>query len=155
MTTIRRARPEDSDSLWQVHTRAIRELCGDSYSEEEIQSWLRVLKSSRYRESIANTVFLVAENDDRVVGFGNLDQKNGRVEAVYVCPECARRGVGKKILDTLEATARESGLRSLQLWSTVNAIPFYQSAGFRLQPQKRHLLASGMVVCSYMVKELC
>ena len=154
MITIRRAKQEDRELIWRVHIRAIKEICKSHYSEDELQSWSGVLKPLRYKEAISSKTFFVAEESDVIVGFGQLDQENGRVEAMYVSPDHIRRGIGRKILYALESVAQKSDLTVLHLWASLNAIPFYKSAGYTVQQQTSHLLPFRMVARVSMVKKL-
>jgi GNAT superfamily N-acetyltransferase len=121
--TIRRAKQVDKGAIWQVHVRAIKEVCKTHYSERELKMWTEVLKPDRYEEQISD-------------------------------PEHLRQGVGIKILQALENEALDSGLKRLCLTSSLNAVGFYEMAGYRPQRQKRWLLPSEMVVCVTMTKEL-
>ena len=154
MITIRRATQRDRESIWNVHIRAIQEICKSHYSPKEIADWSEVLKPLRYNEPIKRGSFFVALDDNVIVGFGNLNQDSGEIEAVYVAPEYVRRGVGREILQALESVAREVGLTVLRLSSSLNAVQFYENAGYRRQKQKRYLLPCEMVACLPMVKEL-
>src|SRR5215212_3464267 len=91
MFTVRRAREEDSEAIWHVHMRAIRDIANSHYTPEEIEAWASPRKSGHYVESIQNKEFYVAEEDDAVIGFGTLNQKQGEIEAVYVSSEVVRR----------------------------------------------------------------
>ena len=152
--TIRRARQEDRGAIWHVHTRAIREVCRSHYSERELQIWTEVLKPDRYTEQIRKGPFYVAVQDGSIIGFGNLNQKSGEIEALYVAPDHVGRGVGMGILQALENVALNSGLKLLRLSSSLNAVRFYEMAGYKPQRPKRWLLPSEMVVCVPMIKEL-
>jgi len=152
--SIRRARQEDKGAIWHVHTRAIREVCKSHYSERELQIWTDILKPARYREPIKNGPFYVAVEGGSIIGFGNLNQKSGEIEALYVDPDHVGRGVGMLILEALENVATNSGLKLLCLSSSLNAVKFYEMAGYRRQKQKRCLLPFEMVICVPMIKEL-
>jgi GNAT superfamily N-acetyltransferase len=154
MLTIRKARHKDRESIWNVHLRAIQEVCSSHYSQKEIEDWSEVLKPTRYNEPIKRGSFYVAVDDNAIVGFGNLNQESGEIEAVYVAPEYVRRGVGREILKALESVARDVGLTVLRLSSSLNAVQFYENAGYRRQKQKSYLLPREMVACLPMVKEL-
>lgn len=154
MVTIRRATIEDIKSIWNVHIRAIQEVCKSHYSSKEIEDWSQVLKPARYNQPIKRGSFFVAVDDDLIVGFGNLNQDSGEIEAVYVAPEYVGRGVGREILQVLESAARDLGLTILRLSSSLNAVHFYENAGYGQQRQKRYLLPGEMVACLPMVKEL-
>jgi len=154
MVTIRPAKQEDLQSIWRVHTRAIKEVCKNHYSAREIKAWAAVLKPARYRGSIEKGVFFVAVEDEDIVGFGNLNRDTCEVEAMYVDPDHLRRGVGMKILRNIETVARDCGLTTLRLTSSLNAVPFYQKAGFEPQKHTKYLLPFDKVPCVPMVKEL-
>lgn len=155
MFTVRRAREEDCEGVWRVHTRAIRGIANSHYTPEEIESWAGPRKPEHYVESIRNKEFYVAEEDGAVVGFGALGLEQKEIEAVYVSPEVVRRGVGSAILRRLEERARELGIKSLKMDASLNAVPFYKSAGYESQKQTTHRLASGVEIgCVLMTKEL-
>ena len=135
MITIRRATQRDRESIWNVHIRAIQEICKSHYSPKEIADWSEVLKPIRYNEPIKRGSFFVAVDDNVIVGFGNLNQDSGEIEAVYVAPAYVGRGVGRQILQALESVAREVGLTVLRLSSSLNAVQFYENAGYRRQKQ--------------------
>lgn len=154
MITIRRATLRDRESIWNVHIRAIQEVCKSHYSQKEIEDWSEVLRPTRYNEPIKRGSFYVAVDDNVIIGFGNLNQDSGEIEAVYVAPEYVRRGVGSGILQALESVARDAGLTRLYLSSSLNAVQFYENAGYRRQKQRRYLLPCEMVACLPMAKEL-
>ena len=154
MSIIRKAKKEDCESIWHVHIRAIRNVCGSHYTREEIDSWTAVLKPIRYKNAIISGTLLVAVNGEAIVGFGNLNRDSGEVEAVYVDPEYVNLGIGIRLLRALERAAQEAGLTSLHLSSSLNAVPFYERAGYKPEKHSRYLLPFGMVACVPMVKEL-
>lgn len=155
MFTIRRAREEDSEGIWRVHTRSIRKITSSHYTLEEIESWAGPPKPEHYVESIRNKEFYIAEEGSAVIGFGTLDHRQNEIEAVYVSPEVVRRGVGSAILRRLEGRAQELGLKSLKMDASLNAVPFYKSAGYEPQKEMNHCLASGVEIgCVLMTKQL-
>lgn len=155
MFTVRRAGEEDCEGIWRVHKRAIREIASSHYTPEEIEAWASPRKSEHYVESIRNKEFYVAEEDGAVIGFGTLNHKQNEIEAVYVSPAVVRRGVGLAILRRLEERARDLGIKSLKMDASLNAVPFYKSAGYESQKEMKHRLASGVEIsCIFMTKDL-
>lgn len=155
MFTVRRAREEDCEGIWRVHTRAVREISSSHYTPEETESWAGPREPENYVESIRSKQFYVAEEGGAVIGFGTLDYRQNEIEAVYVSPDAVRRGVGSAILRRLEERARALGLKSLKLDASLNAVPFYESAGYEAQKEMKHPLASGLEIgCVLMTKEL-
>lgn len=80
--------------------------------------------------SHAENLWLVAvDGADSVTGVGSLGP-GGKVTAIYVDPEMVHRGIGKMLLDSLEAEAVQRGLEEVTLLSSRTALPFYERCGF-------------------------
>jgi GNAT superfamily N-acetyltransferase len=155
MAVIRRATPEDADVIGAVHMRAIREISASHYSQEDIAAWGTSRHPEFYLDSIRNKEFYVATEDDVVVGFGTFNQKSGEMEAVYVSPDRVRRGIGFKLLQVLEERASSHQVMDVYLKSSLNAIPFYERAGYTQRKAAKHRLQSGIEIpCVIMNKEL-
>jgi putative acetyltransferase len=81
-------------------------------------------------------MFLVAREDGRAVGCGAirlLDSTSAEVKRMYVEPGDRGKGVGRFVLESLEAAARGMGVRSLVLETGDQqdaAIALYRGAGF-------------------------
>ena len=154
--SVRRARREDEEAIGRTHVASIRELCRTHYRPEEIEAWATASRGINfYVRAIERKDFYVAEEGGEIIGFATLNPAGGEVEAVYVHPATTRRGVGLKLLTTLEARAREGGLRSLHLCASLNAGEFYERAGFERRYLTSHRLANGVeIACVLMSKEL-
>lgn len=74
----------------------------------------------------------VAELDSEVVGFAIGNLRDGNIWALFVHPDHERRGVGRRLHDTLVASLFESG--QSRLWLTTDprtrAFKFYVAAGW-------------------------
>lgn len=155
MFTIRRARQEDKEAIWRVHGSAIRGRCASHYSREVIEIWAGRLRPEKYAEAIDRYEFFVAEEEGAVVGFGELGAEAGEIQGLYVSPDVKGRGVGRELLRTLEGRARAHGLKSLRLTSSLNAVAFYERAGFRAVEELTETIGPGVERASVrMFKEL-
>ena len=155
MLTVRRAVQEDREAVWRVHVRAVRETCAGHYPPEVISAWAGRLRPEKYEEAIRGGEFFVAEEGGAVVGFAELDRAGGEVAGLYVSPDAGRRGVGRTLLAALEERARAFGLGSLRLTSSLNAVAFYERAGFRRAGVETKSLGPGVERASVvMFKEL-
>ncbi len=155
MFNVRRATEIDCQAILRVHIRAVREIANSHYTSEEVAAWARLREPEHYAESIREKEFYIAEENGVIVGFGTLNQMQSEIEAVYVSPEVVRRGVGKAILQKLEERARDLSIKSLKMNASLNAVPFYKSAGYESQKEMKHRLASGVEIgCVLMTKEL-
>ena len=83
-----------------------------------------------------NARFFVARRGGNAIGCGALlvaDDGWGEVKRMWVAPEARGQGVGRKLLETIEAVARESELTMLRLETGIRqpeAIALYRSCGF-------------------------
>jgi putative acetyltransferase len=80
--------------------------------------------------------FLIARVDDVAVGCGAvrfLDSSTAEVKRMYVSPVARGTGVGRRLLEDLEAFARARGAQRLVLETgplQVEALALYESVGF-------------------------
>jgi len=69
-----------------------------------------------------------------------------RIRAFFVRPECARQGLGQRLLSHAESCAAGAGFRRAELMATLPGEPFYRALGYeRLEPVA-HRLPGGETV---------
>ena len=111
---IRRAVPADAGEIWAIRTRAILHGCASHYPPGDLAAWAARATPATCADAIATRHVVVALGaDGGLAGFAQLDPQEGTVEAVYVDPDRARRGVGRALLSALEDAAARLGLRVL------------------------------------------
>ena len=150
---IRKARPEDRDAICRVHRTAIAEICRAHYAPHAIAAWTGRLFPDIYLPVIAAHHFIVAEHEDMVVGFAQLDVAASAIEAVYVDPRHTRHGVGTALLGALEAHARGSGLTVLHLEASLNSVRFYEACGFSGVADALHELTPGIAIACVVMRK--
>jgi predicted GNAT family N-acyltransferase len=76
---------------------------------------------------------VLALRDGRAVGAARLREADGcaKAERVAVLPEARRLGVGHRLMEALEARAREQGHAALGLSAQLAAVRFYERLGYR------------------------
>lgn len=138
MVTVRPATPADRARIRECHVAAIREFGPEAYDERQVAAWAaKDDPVEDYPVEDDGHYLVVAELPDvsdsaesDVVGYGHLVPTEGEVRAVYVHPDAGGRGVGTAVLDTLEARARDLALDDVVLWASLNAVGFYERAGY-------------------------
>jgi GNAT superfamily N-acetyltransferase len=102
--------------------------------------------------------FLVAYLDGQPVGCGAIRKNEpgvAEIKRMYVAPHVRGRGVGRLVLDELEAIARQLGVRRLVLETgprQPEAIALYRRAGFVEIPLFGEYVGAEFSVC--MAKDL-
>lgn len=84
----------------------------------------------------ATAVVLAVFAEDLVIASGRIEAtinpKIWYASSIVVDDDTQRTGVGGILLEELEDFAREHGATQIQLWSSVDAISFYESHGYTL-----------------------
>jgi DNA-binding MarR family transcriptional regulator/GNAT superfamily N-acetyltransferase len=86
----------------------------------------------------------VAERNGAIVGSVFLVREStaiAKLRLLYVEPGARGLGIGRHLVDSCVAFARERGYRTLRLWTNdilVSARRIYQAAGFRLVREEQH-----------------
>lgn len=131
--TVRQGRPDDDVALVTVKGDAIEAGADDRYTAAEVAAWSpdvetiagygQALESDRY-------LVLVAELDGEVVGYGVVNVEGGTLPALYVDPDHRDAGIGSTLLGHIETSAAFSGVATLELLASQNAVGFYESLGY-------------------------
>lgn len=147
----------DRDAIISIHKQSIYGLCSEHYTEEEMKAWTERLTPALFDEGMKdlNNIGLVAADGNTVIGYGFFNVKDRELRALYVLPRRASQGVGKRIMARLEELSREKNINKLVLQSTINAVGFYRSLGYREIQTERHTVSENIsVACVRMEKDL-
>lgn len=158
---IREAVASDATAIVKVHYDAVHLTASKDYDAEILDDW-SILSDERIEnletqisKNPERSYMIVAEIDAHVVGFGEIVPVMRELRAIYVSPFAARKGVGKALLLTLEAAARERGVPELCLDSSLTAELFYLAHGYEIRGRSEHQLRSGRkMACIKMRKSL-
>ncbi len=155
MVIIRTAGLKDREAALRVRASAIRGICKSHYSKQEIKVWNEVARRKSAEPVPESYIVLVAEKGNEVVGLAMLDVDKKEVTSLYVHTEYGGEGIGSSLLRKLEDAAIGKGINSLQLRSTLNAVSFYEEAGYETKEKIKFLLTEEVQLdCVYMEKEL-
>lgn len=131
---VRPPREDELEAVAATHVAAAEAGGARAYDPETVESWAKRGERSPddYPVDDPATHFVVAVTGDReVAGFGELVPDEREVRAVYVHPDHERRGVGTALLAHLEGYARALDCQALTLQSSLNAVEFYERAGWQ------------------------
>ena len=153
MVELRPASKDDLAALWELRTRAVERGCAGHYGPEVLAAWLASPAPVSLQRHIEHGGGLVAVEDDAIVGYAVLDRLSGEVDAVFVDPGLHGRGIGRVLLDALEADARMAGLERLFLSASLNAVPFYRASGFMAMREELYAHRSGVGIPSVFMEK--
>jgi putative acetyltransferase len=158
---IRPASVEDAEGIVRAHYSAVHETAVKDYAAPVLAAWSRPVSARRitaHRTKMqtekAIVSYVAVDDSNKVLGFGELVPPE-TLGAIYVAASAGRRGVGSALIKTLEAKARELGMKMLRMESSLTAVPFYVRHGFHELERGEHHMADGVLMaCVKMEKAL-
>ena len=148
MLSIRQFRRDDADEVRRLFTEGQRQISAGV--ERELDSYIRDSLKGDLADIWGNYVdrpgsnFWVLKSGGQLVGIAGLQRRDSdtcELRRMAVDIGWRRRGLGRRLLETAEAFAREQGYTTICL-STITplqpAIALYEGTGYRLKGQSRY-----------------
>jgi predicted N-acetyltransferase YhbS len=127
--SIRPASVGDADAISHVIVAALRETNAKDYAPEIIARLEKNFSTAAVRRLIRKQRMFVAILRQQIVGTASLDGTMAR--SVFVAPNVQGMGIGSRLMVEVEKAAREAGLTTLVVQSSVTAEQFYVKLGFK------------------------
>jgi GNAT superfamily N-acetyltransferase len=168
---IRLATESDRRALSELIPASARGLSRGYYSDAQTESAIEHVFGTDSALIADGTYFVAEEVEDesgRLVGCGGWSRRRtlyggdqmksredplldpsaepARIRAFFVHPDCARRGIGTRILQACLDAARAAGFRRVTLASTLPGVPFYSALGFEEKERLEVPMPGGMTL---------
>ncbi len=149
---LRLYRPADLEELIRLFYHSVHTAARRDYTPEELDAWVASPESvdqAAWGESLAAHYTVVAEQDGKLLGFGDMDE-TGYLDRLYVHGEFQGQGVAASIAQALEGFARGLGVERIAVHASRTARGFFQSRGFQVvkaqQVERRGVLLENFVM---------
>ena len=126
---VRLAGEEDAVAISDVILASLRQTDVKNYPPKVIRQIEQSFSPSAVQHLIAEKTVIVAFSGNHIYGTASLD--GNRVRTVFVAPDIQRKGVGRRLVEELERTARGGNAPMLEVASSVAAEPFFTELGFK------------------------
>jgi putative acetyltransferase len=135
IVAIRRVTAADVEPLAALQEASIMRLGLAAYGEIKARAWARVGHEFKH-VLLEDGQFFVAEQAGERLGVGGwspdgMEAEVAWIRYLFVHPDHVRRGVGRRLLQAAEAAALGAGRARFDVWSSLNAVSFYQALGYR------------------------
>jgi putative acetyltransferase len=145
---IRPVGAADLDAVAALQERSIMTFGAPIYGEAKARAWARLGFEFRH-DLLGAGGFCVAERNGRIVGVGgwspdSLEPDVAWIRYLFVDPQAARRGIGRRLVEEAERSAGAAARPRLQVWASLNAVDFYRALGYRLQRRARWPVQAGI-----------
>ncbi|MCB9230877.1 MAG: GNAT family N-acetyltransferase [Bacteroidia bacterium] len=145
---IRPANLSDLDEIQTLFVETIRFTCKADYSPRQIQVWTSSVENrERWIEKLNRQYFLVAEKDQRIVGFASLENGN-YLDLLYVHKDFQRQGIANLLFQKIQSKARQPGFEKITSDVSKTARPFFEAKGFRVVQENKFSL-KGVEITNY------
>ena len=133
--------PADAKRCAEIFRLSIEELAADDYDEQQREAWAsRADDEKAFGAKLAGELTLLAMIDGEIAGFASLKGAD-EIDMLFIDPECARRGVGRALVDALTKLAEARGAKRLTAEASDVAKPLFERLGFTAQ--QRNLVRAG------------
>jgi GNAT superfamily N-acetyltransferase len=165
--TLRPATLDDVPVLGRLIAASARGLSRQDYSDAQIEAALGTAWGVD-TELIRDETYFVADAAGETIGCGGWSRRRtlfgadarvgresdvldpscdaARIRAFFIRPDCARRGIGRALLERCEAEARRHGFRSAELMATLPGQRLYRAFGYLAADAIRHPLGGGLTI---------
>lgn len=132
METVRDYRREDAGPICRLFYETVHSVNLKAYSPEQARAWAPAPPDpAAWHGRMSGRHTLVAEGDDGVVGFVELEE-DGHLDMLYCRRDAVGRGVGSLLYAAAEERAGELGLGGIFVEASITARPFFERRGFRV-----------------------
>lgn len=125
---IRLAKVIDAESLVKITDRSVRGLAKDSYSQDQINSWMNGRSKDTYIPRIKAGRVHIAEQNGEPIGY--IDVIPGEIICLFIIPEASGKGLGRLLMEIGLPLSRINHDGPIVIEATLNAEPFYAKFGF-------------------------
>lgn len=132
---IRKFKQSDAKEVSDLIARTLREVNVKDYSIEYIENDVKnltpeyLIEMSKWRHSY------VEYKNDKIWGFGSIGSYWGSEEessffTIFVLPEYQGKGIGRKIIETLEKDEYFLRAKRIEIPASITACQFYRKFGY-------------------------
>ena len=152
----------DAENLLRTRHDAVVNHKTDQYSNDLLNAWAPQVNEESIRteaEALKNPdrITIAAEDKDaqsKMVGLCTIGISEGLLKQCYVLPEYNGKGIARELVRQAENMAREKGLKSLKLSSSLIALNFYKKQGYKELNSYNYELDNGLQMPCIMMEKV-
>lgn len=132
---IRKFKEEDATDVSDLIARTLRETNIRDYSEDYIENDVKILTPEYLIKRSEWTHFYVVCDKDEIIGCGSIGPYWGKEDesslfTIFVLPEHQGKGIGRKIIETLENDEYFMRAKRIEIPASITACQFYRKMGY-------------------------
>ena len=132
---VRKFRQEDAGAVSELITHPLRTTNIKDYSEDLIENTAAHFTPEKVIERAGWTHFYVFCDGERIVGCGAIgpywgSETESCLFNIFVHPTCQGKGIGRKIIETLEADEFALRASRIEIPASITGCQFYRKLGY-------------------------
>ena len=132
---IRRFCEADAEKVSAMIICTLKTTNSKDYSENAINALVKQMQPSDISERAAWTHFYVVEEHDTIIGCGAIgpywgSETESSLFTIFVLPEYQGKGIGRKIIETLEQDEYFLRAKRVEIPASITAVNFYRKLGY-------------------------
>ena len=132
---VKRFQVNDADEVSELIIKTLRISNSKDYSAEFIENDVKRFSPEGVIERAGWTHFYVIRDNETIVGCGAIGPFWGKEDEsslfnIFVLPEYQGKGVGKKIIETLEQDEYFLRAKRVEIPASITACEFYKKMGY-------------------------
>lgn len=132
---IRKGQLDDLPELKKLFVDTVTVICKTDYGNNQIEAWVSDTKNNlnrqRWQNTLKNQFVLVAQHDNKIVGFATLDNGN-YIDFLYVHKDYQRQGIADRLYTDIEKEAKRQQQTILASDVSKTARPFFEKQKFKI-----------------------
>lgn len=133
--TIRKFQNADAEAASTMIAKTLRTTNSKDYSSEYIENDVAKLSPDRIIVRASCTNFYVACHNDEIIGCGSIGYYWDKTDeaslfTIFVSPEYQGKGIGRKIIETLEKDEIFLQCKRVEIPASITAAEFYRKMGY-------------------------
>lgn len=124
---IRMYRKEDCKEVTELFYHTVHTVNAKDYTEEQLNVWAgKTLDLKQWDQSLQEHYSVVAVEDEKIVGFGDIDVTAGYLDRLYVHAKYQNQGAATAICECLEKQVQGNIITH----ASITAKPFFEKRGY-------------------------
>ena len=146
---LREYQTSDCKQLAELFYQTVHSVNAKDYTKEQLDVWATgTVDLGEWNSSFLKHKTLVAVEDDKIVGFGDMDN-TGYLDRLYVHKDYQRKGIASAICDALESSSTE---KAFITHASITAKPFFQYRGYHVV-KEQEVIRQGIALTNYVMKK--
>lgn len=131
---LRKYRCDDCEQMAELFYNTVHTINAKDYTREQLDVWATgSVDQKAWNRSFLEHDTVVAEEDGRIVGFGDMDD-TGYLDRLYVHKDYQKRGVAGALCDELESRAC---VEVFTVHASITARAFFEKRGYIVKKEQQ------------------